>query len=267
MPLALPLVQWVRTLGPYPRHDCLLAYSEELPPEDREAVAAVIRGCGWKSPARAMQCAVPVQRWPDAPNAIFRQVADMIAGCPDFQRPWYFMEPDCTPMRKGWADEIADAYNVDTSKPFMGVIDNTYLSDTNTGELLKIGEHLCGTSVYPAALSRYTQRHRNCDNAFDIAIAKDIRPHARRSPLFQDNWSTSNYRRENGKIVCSGVTLRVALSGQSLARDVRPEAAVVHGCKDGSLLKLIDAEYQDAQNCALQPQKTHVKAPERRKKR
>jgi hypothetical protein len=238
--LAVPLMAWIRNLGPYPRHDLLLAYSEELTREEREAVAVNARECGWRTPATAFDARIPVQQWPAAPNAIFAQAATLIWNTPELRKAWMFLEPDATPMRAGWADAIADAYNENLSLPFMGVIDNTY-SAYPDGTLVKTGEHLCGVAVYPPNLATYTQRHLNCTVAFDHAMAPDIRPKARNSPLFQDNWSTGNYRMDGERIVCDPITLRVALTGRSITRTVRPESVMLHGCKDGSLIKLLDS--------------------------
>jgi hypothetical protein len=251
--LAIPLMQWMRELGPYDRHNLLLAYSEELSPDEREAVAVNARQCGWAAPPIAFTVRIPTQQWPDAPNEIFRQAAELIWRTPEFHKAWYFMEPDVTPMREGWADALADEYNRDLSLPFMGVVDTTYSVNSISGELVKTGEHLCGCAVYPPNLSHYTTAHLNATVAFDHAIAPQIRPHARNTPLCQDNWSTGNYHRSWGRIVCEPVTFRVALAGRSVTRPVRPDAVVLHGCKDGSLLKLLrDSRETDRQEALHQ---------------
>lgn len=241
--LAVPLMAWIRKLGPYPRHDLLLAYSEELSPLQRETVAMNARECGWRTPPVAISANVSQQSWPTAPNEIFRQCA---ITAERMQRPWMFVEPDCTPMRRGWADEIADDYNRDP-RPFLGVVDNTYAS-LGGASLVKIGEHLCGCAVYPPNLRAFTSAHLGCTNAFDHAIAKDVRPHARNCELMQDNWSTGNYRRDGDQIVCDPVTLRVALTGRSLTRPIRPGVVFLHGCKDGSLIRLLSEESGKSEN-------------------
>ena len=237
--LAVPLMAWIKRLGPYPRHDLLLAYSEELTLLERETVAMSARECGWRVPPMAIDCKIPIQRWPEAPNSIFAQVA---AAVTQFNRPWMFVEPDCTPMVVGWADRIADEYNANPQLPFMGVI-----ADTQMGlggcSMQKVGEHLCGCAVYPPNIATYTTAHQTCTSAFDIVMGKFIRPHARNCAIMQDNWSTGNYRRdENGRIVCDPANLRVALSGGAVNFPVRPEVVFLHGCKDGSLIRLIAAE-------------------------
>ena len=238
--LALPVAKWMRKLGPYPRHDALLVWSEELSSEKREKIADEFRNMGWKDKPRAMVARILRQTWPDAPNDIFRQAAKMVAEDPLLKRPWYFMEPDCTPMVNGWADMLAEQYNLDLSRPFLGCIEDTYEKINATGQLVKIGRHMVGPGLYPASLSQFTQAHEYCAAAFDLAISRDIIPHARHTGLIQHNWSTGNYRKdESGKIVCDAMPLRFQQHGQPKTMTVNPEAVVVHGCKDSSLLRIL----------------------------
>lgn len=237
--LAVPLMSWIRKLGSYPRHDLLLAYSSELTALERETVASTARAIQWRVPPVAITVGIDVQEWPQAPNQIFRSVVN---AAKTMNRPWLFLEPDCTPIRRGWADDLADAYNR-LRMPFMGVVDTTY-AVTPSKELVKTGEHLCGCAVYPPNLAEFTQRHTICHEAFDHAIAKDVRPKAANCPLMQDNWSTGNYCRDGEKTVCDPVTLRIELIGRSITRPLRPEVVLLHGCKDGSLLRLLRDEME-----------------------
>ena len=55
--------------------------------------------------------------------------------------------------------------------------------------------------------------------------------------LIQHNWKTENYRVEDGTIVCSNV--EELPYGISFDYPVRGDAVVLHGCKDGSLARLL----------------------------
>jgi len=239
--LALPLAKWMRKLGPYPRHEALIVWSPEVPPEQREPIAVEFRAMGWKSPAKATTATVTTQEWPVAPNEIFRHAAMMVGNDPSLQRPWFFMEADCTPMRSGWADALADEYNRESFKPFLGCIDNTY-ARASTGQIIKVGQHLVGTAIYPAYLIHHTRAHIGCVEAFDMALSKEIMPAARHTDMIQHNWSTGNYRRHDGQIVCDTVKLRFTQEGNPLNRPVKPDTLVLHGCKDLSLLTLLDSQ-------------------------
>lgn len=261
--LAKPLAKWMRELGPYPRHDALIVWSPEVSASDREEIAVEFRNMGWRTPAKAFQAQIAPheQNWPLGPNAMFRQTAQMVDRDPSLNRPWYFFEADNTPMMKGWMDALADEYNKDLSKPFLGSLAKTYEIINSTGELNQIGNHMVGTAIYPPLLNRFTRAHLDCRNAFDLAISRDIFKYCRNTEFIQDNWSTANYqwKRQHGRWVidCGKTELRVKLIGQSLAKPVAPYAQVVHGCKDGSLLQAIRAGHSSLEV---------RKKPKRRKK-
>jgi hypothetical protein len=243
--LALPLAQWMKKLGPYPRHDALIVWSSELTPEQREPIAVEFREMGWSSPPKAFTAQVTRQSWPEAPNEIFRQAAQLIETDAQFRRVWYFFELDNVPTRKGWLDELADEFNSDLSRPFLGYVDTTWEQDNQTAELRKIGTHLVGTGIYPPNLSFYTQAHLTCLNAFDLAMSRDIARIARHTNLIHNNWRSVNYRwthKDGQWILSSDVSgLRAQQFGHAINRDVLPGPAVIHGCKDLSLIDAIKA--------------------------
>ena len=62
-------------------------------------------------------------------------------------------------------------------------------------------------------------------------------------PLVQNNWRTANYeRKEDGTIQC--VSRANWAWDMHFNADVRPDAVLVHGCKDGSLFELLAAEHE-----------------------
>lgn len=238
--LALDVSEWMRSLGPYSRHKALMAWSSELPVDKRAAIAAHFKAMDWAEPPRAFSVGVKdsEQKWPTAANVIFRECAKMVAQFPQFRCPWFFFEPDCTPMVPGWLDKLADTYNEDITRPFLGRVQDTF--NLVGGERVKVGQHMVGTAIYPPVLEPYTKAHLHPAFAFDHAISRDIAPHWRDTRLIQHNWSTGNYRRTpEGRIVCDKVRLRFSQQGQQLDRYVAPETLVLHGCKDGSLIKLL----------------------------
>lgn len=241
--IALELAKWMRELGPYPRHDALIVWSSELPPEQREPIAVEFRAMGWANPPKAFTAQVTQQSWPEAPNEIFRQTADMVEADPSLHKVWYFFEPDNTPLNRGWLDALADEYNQGLSHPFLGYIDTTWEQDNNTKELIKVGNHMVGTGIYPPNLSAFTTIHRECTTAFDIAMAPQIARFARHTKLIHNNWRSCNYRWEerNGRMVMVSdqMGLREKQFGSALNSDVSLDAQVVHGCKDGSILRLL----------------------------
>lgn len=246
--IALPLAKWMRELGPYPRHEALIVWSSELTPEQREPIAVEFRAMGWKTPAKAFTAQVSTQSWPEAPNELFRATARMIEADPALQKVWYFFEPDNTPLNKGWLDALADEYNRGLSHPFLGYIDTTYEQNNATKDLIKIGNHLVGTAIYPPNLSAFTNAHMECTDAFDLALSRKIISMCRHTKLIHNNWRSCNYRWEerNGRMVMASdvMGLRAQQFGHALNSDVSLDAQVVHGCKDGSLLALLKSGHK-----------------------
>jgi hypothetical protein len=214
------------------------------------------RAMGWKTPAKAFTAQVTEQKWPEAPNEIFRQCADMVQNDPQLRGVWYFFEPDNVPVKKGWLDMLADQYNTDLSKPFLGYVDTTWERMLNSGQLNKIGEHMVGTGIFPPNLADFTTAHRTCSNAFDLAMAREIITLCRHTKLIHNNWRSRNYRLENGVIKSDVLGLREQQFGDAINRDVSPEAIVIHGCKDLSLLNLVKAMHEPKQEPTEEPLET-----------
>ena len=88
--------------------------------------------------------------WPTACNDMFHGAYIHLSLIKN-QEPWYFMEPDCVPLREGWLDALESAYLAGKGKgnPFMGVVNETIAENPLTGERYVTGKHMVGTGVYP----------------------------------------------------------------------------------------------------------------------
>lgn len=75
-----------------------------------------------------------MSRWPNGPNWAFQQTALFMQGYSD--RPWFWMEPDCVALKRGWFDLWQAEYDR-CGKPIMG-------------HIVEGRGHLNGTAVYPA---------------------------------------------------------------------------------------------------------------------
>jgi hypothetical protein len=174
--------------------------------------------------------------WPISPNAMFREVAYYINGHPEFsQQPWYFFEPDNTPTRRGWLNEFVEEYN-NSGKSFMGCVHATLYKNNDTGEIVETWPHMVGTGVYPGDFVRRSLLMRYpCDTPFDVYLQGEVIPDAHDiTGLLQHNWGTHSYSNNKGRIVCKAKALP-----NYFAKYVKQKAAVVHGCKDSSLIKVL----------------------------
>jgi len=164
--------------------------------------------------------------------------------------PWYFYELDNTPTQMGWLTKLQREHH-ESGKAHMGAIVPTRgFSRMQDGSLKPtFGDpHMVGTGIYHCGLGANSPNIGQIDRSmpwagplepFDIRMRYEIVPHAHNTILIQHNWNTGNYREEDGKIVCDD------LSGDPNLNHAKPydgHAVVVHGCKDGSLAKLVLAD-------------------------
>ena len=164
--------------------------------------------------------------------------------------PWYFYELDNTPTQIGWLTKLQKEHH-ESGKAHMGAIVPTrgfsYMQDGSLKPTM--GEpHMVGTGIYHHEFGARSPNIGQIDRVmpwagplepFDIRLRHEIIPHAHNTILIQHNWNTGNYREESGKIICDD------LSGDPNLSHAKPYsgyAAVIHGCKDGSLAKLVLAD-------------------------
>lgn len=197
--------------------------------------------------------------WPSACNYYFQQTCYCLRGG---NRPWLWMELDCTPIRDNWLSIIAEAYRSGSTR-FMGYLGKTYRGFN--GELLTEedgGHHMAACGVYPADVTDTVVPLKGV-HATDIPwwsfLQWYIAPFTGHTDLIQNNYKTENYRVEktitnqdgercylNGEkrvgffsreIICD--SCNNTAWGNHYNNRINPDAVLVHGCKDGSLLDLL----------------------------
>ncbi len=175
--------------------------------------------------------------------------------------PWFWMEPDCCPLKAGWLDSLANAYQA-SGKAFMGHVRLTKWKNTDGSTFTKDGDNmLLGNAVYPPMLSR----DQNISPLLTDLGHPDPRSHApdpwdvylrwlmfkrgvANSMLFRDNWKTQKYsRKENGQIVFQ------SCDDEDEIGVIEPEAVIAHGCKDGSLHRLIIGAPEEPKKPVITP--------------
>lgn len=178
--------------------------------------------------------AVPLGRgWPLGANLMFRAVANWLHYDFRVRSPWYYMEPDNTPLAPDFLDALETEYNL-SGKRFLGAFEETRYGD-QPGEIQVDGHHMVGTGVYPPDFAARSPLLKFAEGQpWDVFLKWEILPDAKETKLVQHNWGTKNYRRQGGDIVCDRVH---PVLGRN--NPLRPDAKVLHGCKDGSLIKLL----------------------------
>ena len=231
--MAEPLSDLLTAFGPYHLHDLLVVGSNEnakLVQELHDKLSPLFR----KSETFIFNCVV--KGWPKGPNYYFRSTITYLYSKGPVDQPWYWFEMDNTPLRGGWLDALQTEYNL-ANAIFMGAKQATFYKDA-TGALTVNGYHMCGTAIYPADfVERSTLWKFEEGIAFDVWIQWEVLPYLHDTKLMQHNWKTINYRRKKGQIISDNFDM--PHPDLHTNDPIHPDAVVCHGCKDGSLAKLI----------------------------
>lgn len=175
----------------------------------------------------------PEGGWPHACN---RHFASTVAMSGKFGTPWLFGEVDSSPIQENPLDKLETDYNL-SGKMCMGTVVPTRWADGRIE-----GDHLVGFAIYPKDAFRLLTLYKFAPAQglpFDVYHRDELRPSRHNSPKMQHMWGTVNYRKEGSRIVCSPRPENPPGTDHSGA--VWDEAVIVHGCKDGSLSRLICA--------------------------
>ena len=184
--------------------------------------------------------------WPIGPNQMF---SDASSHCYQYEDPWYFWEPDCVPMVEGWVDKLEEEFNEDKEKIMGSMVEGGVApSGKNVYNLI------VGSAIYPAKIIEsckiasniynYNIAYQNSPNApepWDVRCRWEFLSHGRNTNLIRAYWRSCKYQKVGNKFVFEAEDSE-AEDIQSITcpeKTVDPSAVVVHGCKDGSLHRLI----------------------------
>jgi hypothetical protein len=182
--------------------------------------------------------------WPLGPNQMF---ADVAAAMYSTNVPFYFWEPDCVPMKEGWADDLDAEYHKK-----VGILGHLYEGGmaSNGKNIYKM---IVGSAVYPPnfldfcpsaqSLSTYNLAYRESGNVpepWDVRCRWNFMEIGRDTALIRTYWKSVNYQWKDGKIVFYAEDPEAqAVQGVTCPdRIISSQAVVIHGCKDGSLHKM-----------------------------
>ncbi len=218
----------------------------------------------------------PMGGWPIAPNNFFYHCAFFMEK-ENPTLPWQLVELDCRPLRQNSFDAVAAKY-ASCGNPFFGSVDKTpwretipYLLDERGNQTAipnpKFGKitksiygdadlMMSGCGVYPGnMLTRpnlsglmmdFMKGGDSIEQPWDMHLRAAMQAEGMaHTDLIAQHWNTENYRIEDGQIVCDARdTHEMMLQNpnweiRKCGGIVNPSAALIHGCKDDSLTKLI----------------------------
>jgi hypothetical protein len=188
--------------------------------------------------------------WPVGPDRMFiwtiRHLAEI-----ENEQPWLWLEPDAPPVKARWDVLLADDYRA-AGKPYYGFVRPTAWRDAEGNLTPQEGDNmLLGVAIYPPDMHKDKEllpllndlslpRPSHPPVPWDIYLRwHQFRRGVHSTTLIYDRWRTCNYTRgEFDEILCEPVAgERGAVGGA-----IPDEAVLVHGCKDGSLHRLVIGE-------------------------
>lgn len=260
--LAVKLADWMQELdsGSYPDRTVIVYLSPKAEPVFGEISQQLSKVFG--TVVKRVQQSSMDPGWPVSPNIIFQEVAFFISNDPQLSsEPWYFFEPDNTPTRKGWLREFEEEY-ARAGKPFMGYSQPTIVFNNDTKEFSESSPHMVGTGIYPgrfAANSTLIKFVHATHHPFDTFLSGEVMGGGLHpaNNLILHNWGSCNYRVSNGEILCENdfgcagwavfhergnwTKEDTKSLTKQFAAPYRGQAAVVHGCKDGTCIDALRA--------------------------
>lgn len=228
---AVELTKWMIELGTKTQDRALVVTTVKA--SSLSATAQVIENLGqiFEGGVTHYPLAAEEERGPwYSNNFMFRSVAQYVQHAIKDIDGFYFFEPDCLPVSKDWWERIRNEYDA-CGMPFMGDVRGV-THDLNSPL------HMNGSGIYPQNVAKYSVKALCAESQPWDAVARDeIVPNAHPTKLIRTYFNTWNYRRIDDRIVTRLGRNGVADQGDDTPVDMR--AAVIHGCKDDSLLNLL----------------------------
>jgi hypothetical protein len=169
--------------------------------------------------------------WPQGPNHYWKNTLEYLRDTNN-SLPWLWMELDCTPIKNNWIDKIEKEY-VKMKCGCLGMIQRLSRDDDEC-------EHLVGVAVYPCDLATRIESWKTIDSrslAFDIHCRHELLPISKKSKLIGNHFRTCNYKCTNTGM--KGQVQDLEFVKYRFNKSVSIDTALVHGCNDGSLARMI----------------------------
>jgi hypothetical protein len=154
-----------------------------------------------------------------AQNYMFGKVVYRAASTYRNCTAFFFMEPDCYPVRRGWWEDLKAEYEAG-GKPYMGVERPTMVKLPGMAVEPK-GKHLNGVAFYPTDVLNRIPGIANIagSNPWDALCGSRIHPHATKTKAI---WIDISHKDWNAREL----------------EELPKEVVLIHGNKDGSLFSL-----------------------------
>lgn len=244
------LLAWIETISPkLGPHCCLLVADSAVPHETKVELGNAAKRIFYHAETAIANVPTDATGWPKASNAMFRIAATHIHAC--YKLPYFWMEPDCVPLKPSWIDELAVAY-ARCPKRFMGALIRSQQPPMPP-------VHLAGCAIYPANNAVDMEQFTTGTLAWDIANAQFVVPRTLETNLIHHHWGEPDLppifkeTKEPGDPV-NTCTLSFIHEG----------AVVFHRTKGNGLIDLLTKKRQSVPVPATEPISAATEAPVKR---
>jgi hypothetical protein len=214
--LAKRNLHWMVELGGVKGFPCLLSYDDYTSKHHVQEIRKLAEAAFGEVKSNPYRARTDLG-WPAGANVAWQNTAQFVEA--NYRIPWLWIEADAVPVKPSWMEVISGEY-YKRGKSFFGpVVDER--------------GHCNGVMVYPwNAASRLPRAMAATGLAWDYVCFPDMQSdHATAEPYIQHVWGWH----ENRAHPHAGDAMR--FHNQSDLRWLKPEAALFHRAKDGSLIE------------------------------
>lgn len=227
--LAKRLLQWIARLGGCKGHKLILLVDAGCPWQLAREIHQEA-GVAFSDSVEVIDNGKSVKGWPQGPNSLFWTAAKRIYKARPMEA-WLWLEPDAIPLKPGWAD-ILEHDSIDRPELFKGAV-----IDAPPGMNGVPSKYMNGVAMYDPHAYDLLKSTQNDAKAFDITAAPIMVEQGVNTPLIQCFWGKANqvptFIKGNGMPCPADPPYPIPLSF------LRPDAALFHRVKDGTLIKLL----------------------------
>lgn len=220
-------MHWIVELGGVKEYPCLLSYDDYTSKSHVTEIRKLAESAFGEVKINAYRARTDLG-WPAGANLAWQNTARFVEA--NYRIPWLWIEADAVATKPSWMDVISGEY-YKAGKSFFGpVVDER--------------GHMNGCMVYPWNAASRCPRAMACTNlAWDYCSFPDMQSdHSNAEPFIQHVWGWH----ENRAHPHAGDAMRFH-NQSDLQRWLKPQAALFHRAKDGSLIERLRERKRNGQ--------------------
>ena len=225
--LLADLLSWIGDLGGCKSHDALLVADADV----QWSSVVALRDLAVQSfgTVHLVTNEVHVDGWIPGSNSLWLAAARWAMA---HERPFWFHEPDCIPVKAGWLDALESAWTTAGRPKYFGaVVKHEVHSLPNP--------YLEGCSIYHANAYGDTLATFDMSRSWTLACAPVTMPAAVNTPLVQHFWGEANLAPTFAETKTHDSSINTFTLDS-----IYPKTVVFHRNKDGTLVQLLRRKFK-----------------------